>query len=177
MLPPVSPTGEYKPWEIDLVRGFLVLSHAEIEHYLEDVAVEAASKSLATWSARGRVNRCLAALMLGYDKDKTPKPQTMNAHFQVAVKNYISYARKNNHGIKEKNVIDLFSQLGVDRVELDTALLAELDSLGSARGQVAHTSGRKVRNPPDRLLIEQQVSKAISELSSLDALVRSVITR
>jgi hypothetical protein len=177
MLPAVSPTGTYKAGEVDLVRGFLVLSHAEVENYVEDIAVAAANRSLETWAQRGRVNRCLAGLLLEHDSSHTPKPQSMSSHINTSVRNFVQYVRRNNHGIKEKNILALFGPLGVDRAEFDTALLADLESLGATRGQVAHSTGRKVQNPPDRNVVAQQVRSVVVGLGSLDALGQTLSKR
>ena len=41
---------------------------------------------------------------------------------------------KKNHGIKAKNISDMFVPLGIDKEDIDGALLAALDSFGANRG-------------------------------------------
>jgi hypothetical protein len=160
-----------------LVRGYLLLCHAEIEAYLEELAVKAAEQSLNKWRRDSRINRCLAALMLHHNKDATPSPSTMASHINLAVRNHIRTVRDSNHGIKEKNLYSMYVPIGLDKSEVSTTLLAELESLGAARGRVAHTSAKSVQTPPDPGSIRQQVWNVLSELEDFDALGSSLRRR
>lgn len=170
LLPAISPTGVYSEVQYDQVRGYLLLCHAEIEAYLEELAVKAAEQSLSKWQRDNRVNRCLAALMLHHNKDVTPSPSTMTSHINLAVKNHIRAVRDGNHGIKENNLYSMYLPIGMDKSEVSATLLAELESLGAARGKVAHTAAKSVQTPPDPGSIRQQVWNVVSELDDFDAL-------
>ena len=172
LLPPTSPIGNYSETEYDFVRGYIVLVHAEIETYLEEVALELTNFSMRRWSTHGRVNRCLAALLLHHDRSATPLPKDMTTHLNTAASAHRS-AVKNNHGVREKHVWAMFSPLGIDKSEVSTSLLAELESFGSARGKVAHLSARGVLNPPDPDSTKNQASLLVSELKDFDLLCQS----
>lgn len=177
LLPQISPTGVYSPQDYDQVRGYMLLCHAEIESYLEDMAIEIAERSLSNWNKKNRVNRCLAALMLHHSQDQTPKPQSMSSHIHTAISKHIKTVRESNHGVKESNLFKMFVPLGLEKGEVSSILTAELDSLGAARGKIAHTSARLVKSPPDPGTVRDQINKTLEELADFDALAILLRTR
>lgn len=50
ILPSEKIDGNYTKKEQDLIRSFVLLTHAEIEAYLEDVAKKRVTKSLSDWN-------------------------------------------------------------------------------------------------------------------------------
>jgi hypothetical protein len=68
-------------------------------------------------------------------------PQRINS----AIESHKSLIR-NNHGIKENNLLKLLFPLGVQYQGIDAALLTDLDAFGSSRGEYAHSSIR-LSNP------------------------------
>lgn len=176
-LPPFSPIGRYSDAEYDRVRGYLLLCHAEIESYLEEHSVGAAERSLQRWRQSKKVNLCLAALLLHHDQIETGGQNTMEAHLHAAVKKHVQSVRKTNHGIKEKDVFKMFVPIGIDKSEFSTTLLAELDTLGSARGSVAHSSAKGVMAPPDPKTTRDQIHRVIEELEDFDELARTLPSR
>src|SRR5215218_3850246 len=57
----------YTPREYDGTRAYLVLCHAEIEHFLEERALLVARRSLAAWMLDARPRKPLMALLTMYD--------------------------------------------------------------------------------------------------------------
>jgi hypothetical protein len=176
-VPTLSPTGYYNDRQYDFVRAYIVLTHAEMEEYLEGRARDIIGSSLLRWKNKRRVNRCIASLLLHHDKSHTPKPQDSTTHIHCAVRGHENSVINQNHGIKEENLFDLFVPLGLDKSEVSANLLIDLTNFGSARGQVAHTSARKVQTPPDPQTFLFQVGSIMKELAAFDSTTREMMTR
>jgi hypothetical protein len=133
-------------------RAFLVLSHAEIESYLEEWAKEIARKTEDLWILSGKLSEPLAFLVAALGKPlgvptniSTPGVKDVRARFEEASLKYLpefySIISENN-GIKEHNVAQLFGPLGVPTVAFSPDLLLKLDNLGARRGTHAHRSAK-----------------------------------
>ncbi len=69
-----------------------------------------------------------------------------------------------NHGIKETNLLKLLLPIGIDSDDLDKVWLANMNTFGKERGEIAHSSGiktKKTPNPADEL---ERVKQIIQEL-------------
>src|SRR5437667_1494060 len=122
---PFDPVGQYpNQSRVQLLtRSFLVLSHAEIETFLEESAKHLARACEDVWNRRNRVTTPLAFLV-GSVGDRSPEkgklstPGMKDSHGRLAdiiSKLFREYYKriKDNHGIKELNVLHLFDPLGV----------------------------------------------------------------
>ena len=153
-------------------RAFLVLSHAEIEGYFESWAKDIARACEVRWNASAKPTAPLSYLLT------TNHAQRMNAGEKDAPvwlsdaaskafqKYYVSI--KDNNGIKEVNVLALFSPLGVPASAIGTALLASLDSLGALRGEHAHNSSKAVRSVLDPETEYRTIRNVVDDLKSFD---------
>lgn len=180
-LPPVfDPLGNYA----DSVRiqshtrAFLILSHAEIESYFEEWAKEIARSSENLWNSSSRVSRPLAFLLStlaaqfkipetiqGASKDI---PQMLSDAVTTVYSRYYKQI-KDNHGIKEKNLLDLFGPLGLAPAALSSTLLPSLDHLGKSRGDHAHLSAKAVQSVLDPETEYKRVRDLIvGDLATLD---------
>ena len=136
--------------------AFRVLSHAEIEHYIEERAAEIALAADTAWKDRRHVSEttlCLLAFS-GLSLAKLPatlRPPRANqrdwsefvkpdARLSASVTTYIRRVRQENHGIKEENLLSLLLPIGFPSDELDELLIAELNDFGTKRGRAAHIS-------------------------------------
>lgn len=159
-------------------RAFLVLSHAEIESYLEEWAKEIARASEVVWVSTGKVTKPLAFLLLTLaeriDIPMTlagPKGKDSPQRFaEASVKLFDKYYKqiKDNNGIKERNVLALFAPLGIPATALGSTLLPNLDNLGSIRGTHAHLSAKAVQTVVDPETEYNRVTALVSELGVLD---------
>src|SRR5262249_33749727 len=149
-----------KPTRVQMhTRAFLVLSHAEIETFLEDSAKSIVKACQTIWDRRKRVSAPLAFLISSVGKDVgRPTPlssgtaKASRERFEDMMTSLVTdfYKRiKDNHGNKEMNVLALFDPLGVPATAYGTTLLPNLDSLGEIRGVHAHTSGKSVASVLD----------------------------
>lgn len=148
--PPASKT-TYTPQELDLTKAYIVLVHAEIEAYCEDLVRKKAVVISQRFHRTGAVSPALRRIVAYYvgknRKDWTevisPSGQTVNS----ALQSFLDHIR-NNNGIKRDNLEPLFYPLGLSELTLGITWLAQMDSFGVNRGGWAHnTSG--ALNPPD----------------------------
>jgi hypothetical protein len=159
-------------------RAFVVLSHAEIECYLEDWAKEIARSAEDVWASSGKITEPLAFLfaMLTDRLEVLPKAggalgkDSLETLREASKKLFPRYYRriKENNGIREKNVLALFGPLGVSTAGLGSTLLPNLDSLGTLRGTYAHESAKAVPTAPDPETEFARVGTVLNELVPLD---------
>jgi hypothetical protein len=141
-----SPTGSYSELQLDRTRGYRLLVHAEIEAFLEERASEVVTSAFDSWRAdlkpRHTVISLLACLRPS-DKSFTSLTEAVGFSF-----GRFNKAIKDNNGIKQENLQKFLPPVGVDWAAIDGTWLSTLNSFGTARGEVAHTSIR-VHQPID----------------------------
>jgi hypothetical protein len=75
---------------------------------------------------------------------------------------------KDNHGIRERNVLELLAPLGVPVDVFGPTLLPNLDSLGERRGMHAHQSAKAVQTALDPETEYVRIASLTKELLVLD---------
>jgi hypothetical protein len=159
-------------------RAFLVLSHAELESFFEQWAKEIARKSEEIWENNRRMTQPLAALMATTENhvvvnDKqTLDPQDMiTAQVDRFVQQrYEAYYKiiKDNHGIKEINLMRLLTPLGIPGSVFGSTLLLSLNSFGSSRGLHGHNSVRSIQSVLDPEIEYDRAKSLATDLKALD---------
>lgn len=164
-----NPIGKYSRRENDLARAYVVLAHAELEAYIEDRAAEIAQRAANNWLVKRMHSRVLRELCVSHNVRNeqpwlpyTKDPQRINS----AIESHKSLVR-NNHGIRENNLLKLLFPLGVQYQSIDAALLTDLDAFGSSRGVYAHSS-IKTQQPIDIEGQYRKVEAIIKRLRVLD---------
>jgi len=173
--PPQSKTS-YTHEELDLTRSYIVLAHAEIEAFCEDIALRKARAAKQQFDATGIVTPALRKILSYYiGKSRrswsdvlAPAAPTV----QAAAQSYFDHIR-DNHGVKRDNLERLFYPLGVLEPTLDTTWLAQMDSFGTNRGGWAHKS-IKALNPPDPATELNTVNQILQGLLQLDRTISSL---
>lgn len=162
--------------------SFRVLSHAEVETYLEDRALDIATTALKSWKD-GKFVSIVTFHLLGFGGVETGRPpQTLEAPDAQKAKDWPSkvaiddrltrcvsgfYHRvsKENHGVKEQNIVDMLLPLGFDMSLCDPLFMQKMSNFGEARGSVAHTSGmahiKKAVDPKDEYLILKDILEGL----------------
>ena len=159
-------------------RAFLVLSHAEIETYLEEWAKEIARACERVWTSSSRITGPLTFLLATLS-ERIEVPTTLAGPkakdslqrlTDASVKLFQRYYKqiKDNNGIKERNVLALYAPLGVPAGALGPTLLPNLDSLGVLRGEHAHQSAKAVQNVLDPETEYNRILALVSDLKTLD---------
>ncbi|WP_307510600.1 HEPN domain-containing protein [Variovorax sp. W1I1] len=155
-------------------RAFLVLAHAEIETYLELWAKELARAAERAWTNSQRISKPLAFLLITTGAkipaiSLIPKdtPQRLLDECSALFQRYYKQI-KDNHGVKEANVLSLFGPLGAPASAFGTTLLPFLESFGEDRGNHAHHAARAVVNTLDPETEYNRVLNLLLELELLD---------
>ena len=176
LLPPPSTTGNYTKIQQDLIRSFVLLVHAEIEAYFEDVAREKVRKALSSWTATRKKSSCLKAVLaysgneLSYETVKKVDSNNIAFRLNKAVNHFVSLIQK-NHGVKENNLLSILIPLGVELSEIDPLWLSTMDAFGNLRGIIAHNS-TSVHTLIDRNTEVQRINTQIlPEVQRLDQLI------
>jgi hypothetical protein len=137
-----SPIGQYNDKEHDMARAYLVLVHAEIEAYCEDRSRSIATKAHRRWQNKNRYGRVLVNIMKYHNVSKGQPWKSLDksaTKVNSALNFYLGSVGK-NHGVKEENLFKMLYPIGIHAADLDTVWLATMDSFGTRRGAVAHTS-------------------------------------
>lgn len=183
-----DPTGSYKdPLRITTrALSFRVLAHAEVETYLEDRVLEIATAALKAWEDKQFVSPATLHLLAFSGRSFDRPPETLrppdeqkakdwpsrisiNDRFSKCISEFHKRVRTENHGVKEKHILDLLLPVGFDVSKCDVLFLQTMNNFGEARGAVAHTSGKshiqKAVDPKDELNILHEI---LASLVSVD---------
>jgi hypothetical protein len=167
--PPASKIS-FTPIELDLTRAYIVLAHAEIESFCEDIALTKAAKARQDFHNYGRVTPVLRKLTAYYAlKKNRPWSDVLSPQRDVVDSAFMSFSEtiRQNHGIKRENLEKLFYPLGVFESHLSATWIAQMDTFGSNRGTWAHKSVRAL-NPPDPMSERSNVGLILQGLLLLD---------
>jgi len=177
---PFDPLGNYADTQRvqAYTRAFLVLSHAEIESYLEEWAKDIARSAEKLWDASAKMTTPFSFL-LGTLAERILVPNTLREPgakdtpkrlAEGATKFFQKYYKqiKDNNGIKEQNVLNLFGPLGIPATALGSTLLPNLDTLGATRGTHAHQSAKAVVSVLDPETEYKRVTALLSDLVLFD---------
>ncbi len=170
--PPVSRLS-YSDQELDCTRAYTVLAHAEMEAFCEDLTAAKVQSAKSTYDATGII-RPLLRRVVSYHVTKKgkswqdvlrPPAEIVNSAFQ----SYSSVVRDNN-GIKQINLEKLLFPIGIHEAHLSSTWLAQMNSFGTDRGGLAHSSIR-VQQPPDPLSQLKTVNQLLQGLLDLDKIL------
>ena len=187
-LPKINPTGIYSDRQLALTIAYRVLAHAEIEAYLEDRVKQLAIDAKRDWDNQGKTSRTLLSLLAFSGEMMDVPPDTLSpvrgskivALEQIKIDSAINcFIRtiNQNHGVKEANILSLLLPIGIDSDDLDSALLADLNTFGEQRGLVAHSSATsyRTRQPPDPADELNRVQQITQGLLQIDELINTLI--
>ncbi len=133
-----SPTGTYTAIQLDKVRGYRLLVHAEIEAFLEDSAREVVRSTFDSWRRDFKPRITIVSLLAFLRPcDKSFKSVSEAVGFSVE---QFNRAVERNNGIKEDNLMKILPPAGIAWANINETWLSTLNSFGTARGEVAHAS-------------------------------------
>ena len=178
ILPAVRIDGNYTKKEQDLIRSYVLLSHAEIEAFLEDKAKEKVRKALSNWNVSRIKSNCLKSILsfTGNEIDFENDPNAKNLQYRInkTIAHYMNSVVDKNHGVKEKNILKILLPLGIELSDIDQTWLSVMESFGSTRGSIAHSS-LQVQNRIDRNSELERINlQIVPELTNLDELIKKL---
>lgn len=179
LLPSIKIAGNYTKKESDLIRSYVLLVHAEIESYFEDVAEKKAEKSKENWMSNRTKSNCLLSIMsflsneINWDTIQNSSKQKLDFRVTRVTLHYIEKL-KSNHGVKSKNILNMLLPLGIESNLIDQGWLNTMDSFGAKRGLIAHSTSR-VQNQIDLVTEKNDINNAIlPEIKNLDELIKNI---
>ena len=146
--------------------------HAEIEAFLEDRATELATRAFDSWRRDLKPRHTIIALVAfcrNTEKNYSTLAECVGASFATFT-NII----QRNHGIKEENVLKFLLPVGIEKTKLDPTWLSTLNSFGTARGQVAHTSVRVHQAIDPRTEFDTVMNMILPGVRDLDDLMTAI---
>lgn len=154
--------------------AYIVLLHAELETYLEERVHEVLRLAEERWSKDRKTSRSLLAMCIYFGKSPgLPQTHSTKDHFSAVVVEAINSADakiRSNNGIRQHNFVQLLCMVGFEIHRLDPLLVAELDTIGSIRGDHAHQSARlQFARKFDPFDITKKVANALGLLAKFDA--------
>lgn len=154
-IPKINPIGFYHDRQLALTLAYRILTHAEIEAYFEDRAWEVVMDAKKNWDRTGNPCRTLISLIAFSGQMMETPPDTLTPSQEnqaLALEKRVKLNKKidsaiscfkrvvdQNHGLKESNLLALLLPIGIDSDDLDTVLLATMNTFGAQRGDVAHS--------------------------------------
>jgi hypothetical protein len=166
-----EPTGLYSVQVHESARAFRLLAHAEFEAFIEDRAQQIVTRAVSEWLSRGSIRLSLLALVAfesttGWKdatilsaNEKQKKAPDLAQRINDARKSYLNYLVMQNNGIKEKNLLRILFPLGAREENIDEQWLSTLEAWATARGDLAHKSGK-----PQRLLDPHAEYETVKDL-------------
>ena len=136
--------------ELDATRAYIVLAHAEIEAFCEDLVAQKAQGARAFFDARGAVRPTLRRMIAYYVGRKCRSWSEVTAPpARIVGKACDSHheAIRTNHGLKRTNLEKMLYPIGLVEADFDPTWVAQMDSLGVARGGWAHNTIRALTKP------------------------------
>ncbi len=139
LLPESSATGTYTAAELDHVRGYRLLVHAEVESFLEDRVRYVANEALTKWNLDSRLRPALVSLLAFYSKQDIVSHKQLKDEYagtRKRVGDTLSEANQSfnravtqNNGVRERDVLRLLFPIGVTRAQIDAVWLGTIDSV------------------------------------------------
>jgi len=169
-LPEISQTGNYTSKQRDDLRAYVILIHAELEAYFEQISEAKAKEAFQKWKLYRTKSNVLTALVCFCKKDLTGL--SLEKRLNDALTDHIRLLKANN-GIKEENLRQMLLPLGLEDSNIDTTWLSTMSSFGSERGKVAHSTAM-VQQPLDPQTIKSTVALILSEVRNIDVAVKKL---
>ena len=185
-----SEINEYSERQLALIFAYRVFAHAEIESYLEDRVWDTVQTAKNIWDNQGKASGVLLCVIAFSGQEMENPPDTITPlkgnknvsldklkitkKIDIVIRCFKSVIDQ-NHGIKETNLLKLLLPIGIDSDDLDKVWLANMNTFGEERGEIAHSSGiktKKTPNPADEL---ERVKQIIQELEKVDQLITNLL--
>jgi hypothetical protein len=182
-----SATGYYSRRQQDLAKSYRLLTHAEIESFLEEISKSKMTSRIVEWMNNKKPSNSIVYLLTFYHAGGSEKEgedlvnlllserteakiqESAEAAVTAALKQYMGKILSNN-GVKQADLKKMVFPLGIKSEDLDPSWLLLLDTFGSSRGEVAHNAGTLTRviNPEDEYKL---INDLLVGLKKLDGMI------
>jgi len=185
-----SEINEYSERQLALTFAYRVFAHAEIESYLEDRVWHTVLTAKNSWDNQGKAGRVLLCVIAFSGQEMENPPDTITPlkgnknvsldklkitkKIDIVIRCFKSVIDQ-NHGIKETNLLKLLLPIGIDSDDLDKVWLANMNTFGEERGEIAHSSAIKTKKPPNPADELERVKQIIQELEKVDQLITNLL--
>ena len=143
---PAQPGVDPAVYNLD-VRAYLLLSHAALEQFVEDLCLELMNRAVDSWESNHHLSEPLLALVAFYsdclpisENEREPEV-TFFDHIRIGVEKakttFSSYLKRKNNGVSVKYLRQMLLPVGLS-LPTDPRLVASLGQLASHRGDNAH---------------------------------------
>ena len=181
-----SATGSYSRRQHDLAKSYRLLTHAEIESFLEEISRLKMTSKIVEWMRNKKPSNSIVYLLTFYHAGGSEKEgedlvnfllsertevkiqESAEAAVTAALKQYMGKIISNN-GVKQADLKKMVLPLGIKSEDLDPSWLLLLDSFGSSRGDVAHNAGTFTReiNPEDEYNLINDLLVGLKKLDEM----------
>lgn len=163
------------------LQSYVFLCHAIIEEYVEQLCLEIATSARKKFVKEGVITKALVAMIAAQVLQERSSGKGSKKIGSDLVRNLDEFSKEafnrfntvvgSNNGIKKENVKALFTPIGVDPMDVDTALVNAMDALGTERGGIAHKFAIQRENTLSDT--EEKISSIIRDLQSFDEAARA----
>lgn len=158
------------------LQSFILLAHAVIEQYLEELCLEVARDARTIFVREGVITKALVGLITsqvlaekssgkGSKRIGSDMAKNLDVFSRDAFNSYTEVI-KSNHGIKKDNLKSLFFPIGIDPLTVDLALANTLDAFGTTRGLIAHKFA--IRRENTLSAVQSELAVIVRDLTALD---------
>lgn len=181
----------YSERKFDRARAFRILAHAEIEFFIENIALDVVEHEYEQWKLSKEPSYVVICLMascrIGWQDTETedlqlhridpPKirkeDESINQIIGRSVEQFRNIVEANN-GIKSQNLKRILMPIGIALSDLKQTWLNNMESFGSIRGFHAHTSRIGLKNPLDPKSEMDKVDLLMEGLKELDTKINEL---
>lgn len=138
-----------------------------------------ADKTLAKWQASKVGSKELISVLAALKNDPETGEKYLKTTEETVNYSFVLFKKRitKNNGIKEKDIKALMSPIGLDIETLIPELIPLLDSFGTKRGEVAHsTSLKKEINPKDEVADVKNINGYLERLDQKMFLIIESLT-
>ena len=158
------------------LKSYILLCHAIIEEYIEDLGYDVAIRARKMFKSKGLICRSLVSLVASGVMDEIKSDRSKHKVGKDLVRNLEVFSLEsfnryksvvdNNHGIKLENLAAVFVPIGFDPESVDQALVNQLSAFGEKRGGVAHKFA--IREEATLSAVDSDIAVIVRDLQQFD---------
>jgi hypothetical protein len=158
------------------LKSYILLCHAIIEEYIEDLGYDVAMQARQMFKNKGLICKTLVSLVASGVMDEIKNNKSKHKIGKDLVKNLEIFSTEsfnkyknivdNNHGIKLENLSSVFVPIGFDPEAIDLALVNQLSAFGEKRGGVAHKFA--IREEATLSAVDSDMNVIVRDLQQFD---------